>query len=50
MTSFAPWAERIRHWRIQGILSFSYFNNYALWNGRPAAIANARRLLEMTDV
>jgi uncharacterized protein YecE (DUF72 family) len=46
----APWAERIRHWREQGILSFSYFNNDALWNGRPAAIANARRLLEMTNV
>jgi len=46
----APWAERIRGWRGQGIRSFSYFNNDALWNGRPAATANARRLREMIGV
>ena len=42
-----PWAERIRAWRAQGIDSYSYFNNDTLWNGRPAAIDNARRLIEL---
>ena len=42
-----PWARRIRAWRAQGVSSFSYFNNDTLWQGRPAAIDNARRLLEM---
>jgi uncharacterized protein YecE (DUF72 family) len=43
----APWAERIRRWRDQGLDSYSYFNNDSLWQGRPAAIDNARRLGEM---
>ena len=42
-----PWAERIRLWRDQGFDSYSYFNNDTLWNGRPAAIDNARRLREL---
>jgi uncharacterized protein YecE (DUF72 family) len=42
-----PWADRIRHWRDRGLDSYSYFNNDSLWHGRPAAIDNARRLLEM---
>lgn len=41
------WAERIRAWREQGLDSYSYFNNDPLWNGRPAAIDNARRLREL---
>ena len=44
-----PWAERIRRWRAEGIDSYSYFNNDTLWQGRPAAIDNARRLREMVD-
>jgi uncharacterized protein YecE (DUF72 family) len=43
------WAERIRCWREQGIDSYSYFNNDTLWQGRPAAIDNARRLRELVD-
>ncbi|MBV9582054.1 MAG: DUF72 domain-containing protein [Chloroflexi bacterium] len=43
----APWAARIREWRERGIDSYSYFNNDTLWQGRPAAIDNARRLREM---
>lgn len=43
----APWATRIREWRESGIDSYSYFNNDTLWQGRPAAIDNARRLGEM---
>jgi uncharacterized protein YecE (DUF72 family) len=43
----APWAKRIRDWRDQGTDSYSYFNNDSLWQGRPAAIDNARRLREM---
>jgi uncharacterized protein YecE (DUF72 family) len=43
----APWAERLRQWRDQGIDSYSYFNNDALWQGRPAAIDNARRLRDL---
>jgi uncharacterized protein YecE (DUF72 family) len=43
----APWADRIRGWRAQEIVSYSYFNNDSLWNGRPAAIDNARRLREL---
>ena len=42
-----PWAERLRDWHARGIDSYSYFNNDPLWQGRPAAIANARRLREM---
>jgi uncharacterized protein YecE (DUF72 family) len=42
-----PWAQRIRHWRDDGIDSYSYFNNDTLWHGRPAAIDNARRLAEL---
>jgi uncharacterized protein YecE (DUF72 family) len=42
-----PWAGRIRAWRDRGIDSYSYFNNDTLWQGRPAAIDNARRLREM---
>jgi uncharacterized protein YecE (DUF72 family) len=42
-----PWAERIRGWREQGVDSYSYFNNDTLWHDRPAAIDNARRLLEL---
>ncbi len=44
-----PWAERIRSWRIEGIDSFSYFNNDTLENGRVPAIDNARRLRELVD-
>jgi uncharacterized protein YecE (DUF72 family) len=43
----APWAKRIREWRDRGVDSYSYFNNDSLWHDRPAAIDNARRLLEM---
>jgi uncharacterized protein YecE (DUF72 family) len=43
----APWAQRLRGWREQGIDSYSYFNNDTLWQGRPAAIDNARRLREL---
>jgi uncharacterized protein YecE (DUF72 family) len=43
----APWAARIHEWRARGIDSYSYFNNDTLWQGRPAAIDNARRLREM---
>jgi uncharacterized protein YecE (DUF72 family) len=43
----APWAARIRQWRAEGVDSYSYFNNDTLWQGRPAAIDNARRLSEM---
>jgi uncharacterized protein YecE (DUF72 family) len=43
----APWAERIRCWRDQNVESYSYFNNDTLWQGRPAAIDNARRLARM---
>ena len=43
----APWAKRIRNWRDDGFDSYSYFNNDTLWQGRPAAIDNARRLREM---
>jgi uncharacterized protein YecE (DUF72 family) len=42
-----PWSDRIRRWRDEGIDSYSYFNNDTLWHGRPAAIDNARRLLEL---
>jgi uncharacterized protein YecE (DUF72 family) len=42
-----PWAEQLREWRSRGIDSYSYFNNDALWRGRPAAIDNARRLREL---
>jgi uncharacterized protein YecE (DUF72 family) len=42
-----PWAKRIRDWRDDGFDSYSYFNNDTLWQGRPAAIDNARRLREM---
>jgi uncharacterized protein YecE (DUF72 family) len=42
-----PWAKRIRQWRDEGIDSYSYFNNDTLWQGRPAAIDNARRLGEL---
>jgi uncharacterized protein YecE (DUF72 family) len=45
----APWAKRIKHWREEGIDSYSYFNNDTLWQGRPAAIDNARRLRGMTE-
>jgi uncharacterized protein YecE (DUF72 family) len=44
-----PWARRLRDWRDQGIDSYSYFNNDTLWQGRPAAIANARTLQSMID-
>ena len=44
-----PWAKRIRDWRSDGIASYSYFNNDTLWQGRPAAIDNARRLRELVD-
>jgi uncharacterized protein YecE (DUF72 family) len=44
-----PWAQRIGAWRDQGIDSYSYFNNDTLWQGRPAAIDNARRLREMVN-
>lgn len=44
-----PWANRLRDWRAQGIDSYSYFNNDTLWQGRPAAIANAHRLRELVD-
>ncbi len=43
----SPWAQRIRAWRDAGVESYSYFNNDTLWQGRPAAIDNARRLREM---
>jgi uncharacterized protein YecE (DUF72 family) len=43
----APWAKRLRQWRDQDVDSYSYFNNDTLWQGRPAAIDNARRLREM---
>jgi uncharacterized protein YecE (DUF72 family) len=46
----APWAQRIRAWREKGLDSYSYFNNDAVWRGRPAAIDNARRLREMVDL
>jgi hypothetical protein len=39
-------SRRIRQWRLEGIDSYSYFNNDTLWRGRPAAIDNARRLRE----
>ena len=42
-----PWSERIRTWRDQAIDSYSYFNNDTLWQGRPAAIDNARRLRDL---
>lgn len=42
-----PWARRLREWRGKGVDSYSYFNNDQLWQGRPAAIENARRLREM---
>jgi uncharacterized protein YecE (DUF72 family) len=42
-----PWATRLREWREVGIDSYSYFNNDTLWQGRPAAIDNARTLREM---
>jgi len=42
-----PWAERIRQWRSGGVDSYSFFNNDALWHGRPAAIDNARCLREL---
>ncbi|MBV9170039.1 MAG: DUF72 domain-containing protein [Chloroflexi bacterium] len=42
-----PWAKRIRTWRDDGIDTYCYFNNDALWQGRPAAIDNARRLTEL---
>jgi uncharacterized protein YecE (DUF72 family) len=42
-----PWAKRLRAWRDEGIDSYSYFNNDTLWQGRPAAIDNARRLIQM---
>jgi uncharacterized protein YecE (DUF72 family) len=45
-----PWAKRIRAWRKDGVDSYSYFNNDTLWQGRPAAIGNARRLREMARV
>lgn len=41
------WAARLSAWRSRGIDSYSYFNNDALWQGHPAAIANARRLREL---
>jgi uncharacterized protein YecE (DUF72 family) len=44
-----PWAARIRDWRSQSVDSYSYFNNDTLWQGRPAAIDNARRLSEMVE-
>lgn len=44
-----PWAKRIREWREQGVESFSYFNNDTLWQGRPAAIDNARRLRQLVE-
>lgn len=44
-----PWAKRIRAWRAHGIDSYSYFNNDTLWQGRPAAIDNARRLRELVE-
>ena len=46
-TELAVWADRIRDWRARGIVSYSYFNNDSVWNGRPAAIDNARRLREL---
>jgi uncharacterized protein YecE (DUF72 family) len=42
-----PWAKRLRSWRLRGIDAYCYFNNDALWHGRPAAIDNARRLREL---
>ena len=42
--------ERIRHWRAESFYSYSYFNNDTLWNGRPAAIDNAKRLREQVEV
>jgi uncharacterized protein YecE (DUF72 family) len=42
-----PWAARLREWRARGIESYCYFNNDALWQGRPAAIDNARRLRQL---
>jgi len=45
----ALWATRIRDWRERGVDSFSYFNNDALWEGRPAAVDNALRLDEMVN-
>ena len=44
-----PWAERIRHWRDDGVDSYSYFNNDTLEHGRAPAIDNARRLRELFD-
>jgi uncharacterized protein YecE (DUF72 family) len=44
-----PWARRIREWRAAGIDSYSYFNNDTLWQGRPAAIDNARTLRSMIE-
>jgi uncharacterized protein YecE (DUF72 family) len=41
------WADRLRRWREDGLDSYSYFNNDTLWRGRPAAIDNAHRLLEL---
>jgi uncharacterized protein YecE (DUF72 family) len=44
-----PWARRIAQWRDAGVDSYSYFNNDTLWQGRPAAIDNARRLRDMIN-
>jgi len=44
-----PWGNRIRQWRAEGIDSYSYFNNDTLWQGRPAAIDNARTLRTMVE-
>ena len=44
-----PWARRIREWRDAGVDSYSYFNNDTLWQGRPAAIDNARTLRALVD-
>jgi len=44
-----PWARRLHQWRDEGIDSYSYFNNDTLWQGRPAAIDNARTLRAMLD-
>ncbi len=45
-----PWARRLRAWRDDGVESFNYFNNDTLWQGRPAAIDNARSLRAMVGV
>jgi uncharacterized protein YecE (DUF72 family) len=45
----APWARRVREWREAGVDSYSYFNNDTLWQGRPAAIDNARTLRQMLE-